>query len=157
MIIQGKYGLINVVIEPQLQCSLGRTIATLQIEKHDDVLDLHQKLHGDISYSRYSWFHFTAYAALDQISNTFPGADWKSLRMHEGDISPKPVAYYYECWYERDVEAGEEENNDFFQGHILPDERDDFDCSFNEIPEAFYYYPVFKMPKELEEQVRENV
>lgn len=156
MIIQTDSGLVNIFIEPKLQTDGGATICTVQIEKHEDVVALGHRLSGDIQFNRYAWFPFTGYATIDQLVHFYEVADWKSLRLHEGDVSKDPVAYSYEGWYEDDPEEDEAEDasfSDTYFGYVLPEDREEFRFGFERTLDYVAFFPLFSMPKELTEAI----
>ena len=147
MLLQGKHGLINVIVEPKLQYPGARTVCTVQFEKYEDVLDLGRRLSGDVRFNRYGWFPFTGYAALEELVYFYEGAEFRSMGMHVADISPDPECYYFVGWSEDE----EDEQSIAESGWLEPEEREDFRWAFEKPLDVVVYYPVFTRPKELQE------
>ena len=156
MILQTEKGFVNIFIEPKLQTPGGAIICTVQIEKYEDVVALGHRLSGDIQFNRYAWFPFTGYSTIDQLVHFFEAADWKSLRLHQGDFSEDPVAFFFEGWYEEDHDEDQTEEipySDTYIGYVLPEDREDFRFSFEKNLDYVAFYPVFSMPKEFAESI----
>ncbi len=149
MILKGKHGLINVFVEPKLQTMGGRTLCTIQMEKHQEVLYLGSKLAGDVRFVRHDLFPFTGYAAIDELARAYKKATLENLRMHEGDVSPDPAAFYFIGWSED--EEDEEDPGIAESGWVLPEDREDLKYSFPKILDQIIFYPLFEMPRLLQE------
>ena len=154
MILDAKNGLINVIVEPKLQVHGGRTMCTVQLESYSDVRGLGHLLRGEVTFSRDAMFPFTGYAALEKLKDKFTGLDVKNLRMHKQDVSPDPVAFRYEAWYEPDLELGEEENNSFYWGYFLAGQLESVYDNFLYLPDAFLFYPFFSLTDEVLEYTK---
>jgi hypothetical protein len=148
LILKGKHGLINVLVEPKLQLIGARTLCTIQMEKHQEVLHLGSKLMGDVRFVRHDLFPFTGYVLIDELVVAYRKATFSNLRMHEGDISPDPAAYYFIGWSEDEDEH--EEDSSVESGWVLPKDREDIRYSFPRTLDVIIFYPLFAIPKQLQ-------
>lgn len=154
-LITTKKGFINTFVEPQFQEFGVSIMVTLQFSDYDDLRGMKKYLLGDILFDPKSdMFPFTSYIHIDDLDTHFPRKKlWARLRGHVAEFSKPPVAYRYEAWfYNEDLADDEEPDENIYEGYSLPEDADHIRWGFDKHPDVLKVYPLYEMPKELQEE-----
>lgn len=159
MILNIEGQIVNAYIEPQFQGIAGGPVVTVEFDAWENVPKLRRHLHGDLRVAKPScYFSFAGYTQLLDVR--FPSDNFKITAedlLIDTNTSPAPAAFSW-IGFEEDTEIGEDEYEpgESYFGYSLPEDLESTKYD-SDIPyDCFYAYPLFTLPKELQQLTESN-
>lgn len=159
MILNIEGQIVNAYMEPQFADIVGGPVVTVEFDAWENVPKLRRHLHGDLRVAKPSrYFSFAGYTQL--LDLRFLSDNFKIKAedlLIDTNTSPAPAAFSW-SGYEEDTEIGEDEYEpgESYFGYSLPEDLEstkyDSDIHFD----CFYAYPLFTLPKELQQLTESN-